>query len=137
MSVNTLFMNARLSVVLLATLLFSISISADDISDQRGELGRINDPVQDAKQAYRNGIKEFVGIDLKGEVLVFGIKGKKEDYIRKHYRIRPINQRWQSFENIEDDPKRFYKLKRYVNRYNLMMLKLIENEQPKKKQYRY
>lgn len=112
-------------------------LMADDITNERGDLGRINDPVQDAKQAHRNGIKEFVGIELANEVLLVGLSASEQEHVRAHYRIRPINQRWASFANVEDDPKRLYKLKRYANRYNLMMMKLIKQDQPKKKQYRY
>ncbi len=119
-------------------LLIPVAVAvADDITNKRGDLGRINDPVQDAKQAHRNGIKEFVGIELETEILLVGLSPSQQEHVRAHYRIRPINQRWESFSNVEDDPKRFYKLKRYANRYNLMMMKLIEQDQPKKRQYRY
>lgn len=126
---------ATFGILLLWALGFSSM--ADIVTDQKGESGRINDPVKDAKRSYNNGVKEFVGIALEDEVLLVGISPDKEAAIRKKYRVRAINKRWESFNNIENDSRRFYKLKRYANRYNLMMLKLIEQEQPKKKQYRY
>ncbi|MBL4797971.1 MAG: hypothetical protein JKY50_11200 [Oleispira sp.] len=115
-----------------------ISVVADEIKDQRGDLGRINDPVQDAKQAYHNGIKEFVGIKLEQELLIPGLKTSQEQKVRKHYIIRPLNQRWLSQSNIEQDPRRLHQLKRYANRYNLTMIKLVEQEQLDQRQrYRY
>jgi hypothetical protein len=113
-------------------------VVADDVKENMGDLGKINDPVQDAKQAYRNGIKEFVGITLKKGVLIPGLKASQEARVREHYMIRSLNHRWQSFDNIEKDPRRLYQLKRYANRYNMMMMKLIEqNELKQQRQYRY
>lgn len=111
---------------------------ADEVKDSIGDLGRINDPVQDAKQAYHNGIKEFVGISLEKGMLVPGLKASQEKTVRKHYRIRSLNRRWQSNINVEEDPRRMNQLKRYANRYNMMMIKLIEqNELKQQRQYRY
>ena len=115
-----------------------ISVIADEIKNQRGDLGKINDPVQDAKQAYHNGIKEFVGIKLEQELLMPGLKTSQKQAVRKYYFIRPLNQRWQTQSNIEQDPRRLHKLKRYANRYNLTMIKLVEQEQLDQRQrYRY
>lgn len=112
--------------------------SADEVKESIGDLGKINDPVQDAKQAYSNGIKEFVGITLEKGVLIPGLKTAQEARVRKSYIVRSLNHRWQSFSNIENDPRRMYQLKRYANRYNMMMMKLIEqNELKKIRQYRY
>lgn len=114
------------------------SALADEIKDQRGDLGKINDPVQDAKQAFRHGIKEFVGIKLEKELLIHGLTTSQEQKVRKHYIIRPLNQYSRSQPNIEQDPRRLHQLKRYANRYNLMMIKLVEQEQLEQKQrYRY
>jgi hypothetical protein len=113
-------------------------VVADEIKESIGDLGKINDPVQDAKQAYSNGIKEFVGITLEKGVLIPGLKTAQEALVRKSYIVRSLNHRWESFANIEDDPRRMYQLKRYANRYNMMMMKLIEqNELKQKRQYRY
>jgi septal ring factor EnvC (AmiA/AmiB activator) len=115
-----------------------ISTFADDIKDSRGDVGKINDPVQDAKQAYQKGIKEFVGIKLEHEMLTPGLKSFQEQKVKNHYRIRPLNKRWQSEPSIEQDPKRLHKLKRYANRYNLTMIRLVEQEELDQKQrYRY
>jgi hypothetical protein len=117
---------------------FVTAVIADEITDQRGGLGKINDPVQDAKQAYHNGIKEFVGIKLEQELLIPGLKSSQEQKVRKHYIIRSLNQRWQTQVNIEQDRRRMYQLKRYANRYNLTMIRLVEKEQlDQKRRYRY
>ena len=118
--------------------LLVVSATADEIKDQRGDLGKINDPVQDAKQAFHNGIKEFVGIKLEKELLIVGLKAAQEQKVRTYYIIRPLNHRWKSQPNIEQDPRRLYQLKRYANRYNLTMIRLVEQEQLEQKQrYRY
>ncbi|OUS40561.1 hypothetical protein A9R00_05370 [Oleispira antarctica] len=118
--------------------LFTLSAVADEIKDSRGDLGRINDPVQDAKQAYHNGIKEFVGIKLDQSLLLPGLKSKQEEMVREQYAIRALNQRWQTYSTIEQDPRRMNQLKRYANRYNLTMIRLIEKEQlEQQRQYRY
>jgi hypothetical protein len=124
--------------IMASVCLLVVSATADEIKDQRGDLGKINAPVQDAKQAFNNGIKEFVGIQLEKELLIVGLKAAQEQKVRTYYIIRPLNQRWKSQPNIEQDPRRLYQLKRYANRYNLTMIRLIEQEQLEQKQrYRY
>lgn len=111
---------------------------ADDVRDQRGDLGKINDPVQDAKQSFNNEIKEFVGIKLEQEMLTPGLKPEQAEFARKYHRIRALNKRWRTEANIEEDPRRMNQLKRYANRYNLTMMKLVEQEQlDQKLRYRY
>lgn len=130
-TVLTLFMGMVLAMPAANTV-------ADEVKDRIGDLGRINDPVQDAKQAYRNGIKEFVGITLEKGMLIPGLKASQEARVREEFVIRSLNQRWQSFANIEDDQRRMNQLKRYANRYNMMMMKLIEqNELKQQRTYRY
>lgn len=116
----------------------TVSVFADEIKNQRGDLGKINDPVKDAKQSFHKGIKEFVGIKLEQEMLTPGLNASQEKTVRKDYRIRPLNKRWQSEPNIEQDPRRMNQLKRYANRYNLTMIRLVEQEQlDQKLRYRY
>ena len=118
--------------------LFTLLAISDEIKDSRGDLGKINDPVQDAKQAYHNGIKEFVAIKLEKSLLLPGLKPEQEKVVRNQYAIRALNQRWQSDMKIEQDPRRMNQLKRYANRYNLMMIKLIKQEElDQQRQYQY
>lgn len=118
--------------------LFTLSAISDEIKDSRGDLGKINDPVQDAKQAYHHGIKEFVAITLEQSLLLPGLKASQEQIVRKQYAIRSLNRRSQTYATIEQDPRRMHQLKRYANRYNLTMIRLVEQEQlDQQRQYRY
>lgn len=95
-------------------------------------------PVLDAKQAFKQGKKEFVGIQLEKEMLLPGLKPIQQQHIRQQYSIRALNRRWKTMINPEQDPKRLYQLKRYANRYNLTMHKLIKQEKLEYvKRYRY
>lgn len=124
--------------VMVSLSLSVIPAAADDVRDHRGDLGKINDPVQDAKQSFNKGTKEFVGIKLEQDMLTPGLKPAQAEFARKHHRIRALNQRWRTEANIEDDPRRMNQLKRYANRYNLTMIKLVEQEQlDQKLRYRY
>ena len=118
--------------------LFTLSAISDEIKESRGDLGKINDPVQDAKQAYHHGIKEFVAITLEQSLLLPGLKAPQEQIVRKQYAIRSLNRRSQTDSTIEQDPRRMNQLKRYANRYNLTMIRLVEQEQlDQQRQYRY
>lgn len=100
--------------------------------------GRLTNPVLDAKQAFQQGKLEFVGIQLTEELLLPGIKPLQQDTIRKNYTIRALNRRWKTLENSEQDPKRLHQLKRYANRYNLTIHKLIKQEKLEHaRRYRY
>lgn len=128
-------------VLIFIVVSLSLSIataSADDVRDHRGDLGKINDPVQDAKQSFHGGTKEFVGIKLEQEMLTPGLKPEQAEVARKQYRVRALNKRWRTEANIEEDPRRMNQLKRYANRYNLTMIRLVEQEQlDQKLRYRY
>lgn len=120
----------HIKYLILSFLLFS-SVSLAQVE-------QINSPVQDAKQAYNQGIIEFVGIQLMDELLVPGIKPDLQQSIRKNYRIRALNRRWKTMAGIEEDPKRLFQLKRYANRYNLTIHKLLKTEKLEQKlRYRY
>lgn len=98
----------------------------------------LTSPVIDAKQAFHNGIKEYVGIQLADELLLPGIKENRQAEIRKKYIIRPLNRRWRTLDNVEQEPRRLYQLKRYANRYNLTIDKLLRAEKLKQqRRYRY
>jgi|MDSY01.1.fsa_nt_gb hypothetical protein len=102
------------------------------------QMEQINSPVQDAKQAYSKGVIEFVGIQLQDELLLPGIKPELQKSIRQNYKIRSINRRWKTRPGIEQDPKRLFQLKRYANRYNLTIHKLLKAEKLEQKlRYRY
>ncbi len=95
-------------------------------------------PVLDAKQAFEQGKKEFVGIQLEKEMLLPGIKPLQRQRIRQQYSVRSLNRRWKTMPNTEQDPKRLYQYKRYANRYNLTMIKLIKQQKLEHVQrYRY
>ena len=132
-SLNTLSLLACMVIGL-----FTGSAISDEIKDSRGDLGKINDPAQDAKQAYHHGIKEFVAITLEQSLLLPGLKSSQEQMVRNQYAIRSLNRRSQTSSTIEQDPRRMHQLKRYANRYNLTMIRLIEQEQlDQQRQYRY
>jgi len=56
-------------------------------------------PVLDAKEAYSRGNSDLVGIQLKEELLLPGIKPKDQERIRKQYSIRPLNRHWRTLKN--------------------------------------
>ncbi len=99
---------------------------------------RLESPVLDAKQAYHKGIIEFVGIQLEQELLLPGVKAEEQGRIRKNYPIRPLNQHWKTLVNSEQNPRRLYQFKRYANRYNLTINRLIKAEKLEQaRRYRY
>lgn len=107
-------------------------------SASHAQIEQISSPVQDAQRAYSKGIIEFVGIQLQDELLVPGIKPELQQSIRQNYKIRSINRRWKTRPGIEQDPQRLFQLKRYANRYNLTIHKLLKAERLEQKlRYRY
>jgi len=119
----------------LLKVIFLFTIFAPNLQAQSDAIAN---PVLDAKQAFHQGIKEFVGVQLAKEMLLPGIKAHRQTEIRKQYSIRPLNRNWRTLGNIEQNPKRLYQLKRYANRYNLTIDRLIKQEKLEQKQrYRY
>lgn len=113
---------------------FSVVANADYSS----EFQLIASPVQDAREAYQQGVKEFVSIELSQQTLIPGLKQKQQQYVKQRYRLRPLNRRWKTFANVEDDKMRLRELIHYANRFNITLWQLIEAEQNKpKRQYRY
>lgn len=102
----------------------------------------LTSPVLDAKEAFKKGNKDLVGIQLADSILLPGIKADKQKSIRKQHRIHILN-RYQklsknSREGSKENSRALYKFKRYANRYNLTIMKLIKAERIEKKtRYRY
>ncbi len=116
-------------------MLASTSIQAFEIALNNNA---IVSPVLDAKKAFSRGNTDLVGIQLKDRLLIPGIKANQQERIRKEHRIRPLNRHWRTLENLEQDTRELYKLKRYANRYNLTIMKLMQSEKLEQKtRYRY
>lgn len=122
---------------ILMTLLMAVlclPVQAREIS----EFELIKSPSQDARELYQKGIREFVGIDFKDQILTPGLKGQQRTIAENQYKIRPLNKRWKTFANIEHDKERMHDLRIYANRFNITMWRLIEAENNKPKRiYRY
>ena len=113
----------------------------DDNSSQR-----LTSPVLDAKEAYAQGDTRFLAIKLTGgQVLLPGVEVQEAEGIRNQYGIRQLNAHPLSDPGLAPEQKirtdalrQFYKLKRYANRYNLILLKLIKAEKlEQQRRYRY
>jgi hypothetical protein len=121
-------------------LLASLQASAFEIALNKHAL---TSPVLDAKAAYSRGNKNLVGIKVAEDVLLPGIKPERQASIRKQYRIRILNRHRRALKNTEEnssdkDIRELYKLKRYANRYNLTIMKLIKAEKLEQQgRYRY
>ena len=94
-------------------------------------------PTEDAKAAYQAGNIEFVGIQLEQELLLPGLEPAQREIVLRKYQTRALNTRWKTFKNIEQQPKRLQRIKRYAIRYNLMMWKLSHSPQSDRFKYRY
>lgn len=115
-------------------LLFSLRSMALEVEFNHGLVS----PVLDAKHAYEQGDSDLVGIQLKEELLLPGIKAKDQERVRKHHRIRPLNRYWRTLNNVDQGSREFYSLQRYANRYNLTMMKLIKSKKlEQQRRYRY
>ena len=95
-------------------------------------------PVLDAKQAYSEGNLDLVGIQLDDGVILPGIKQEEQAKTRKQHSVRPLNRHWRTLKNAGRDSRELYSLKRYANRYNLTMMKLIKSKKlEQQRRYRY
>jgi hypothetical protein len=120
---------------ILLALLFSYQASAFDIAINSNAFAS---PVLDAKEAYRRGNSDLVGIQVEEGLLLPGIKEKQQERVRKEHRIQPLNRRWRTLKNNDKATREFYNLKRYANRYNLTIMKLIKAEKVEQNsRYRY
>ena len=98
----------------------------------------IQAPVQDAQTAFEQGVLEFVGIQLQKELRTPGLKPQQRKVVDETYRIRPLNRRWKTFSNVEQDRSKMRDLTLYANRFNIKMWQLIERQQRQAtRQYRY
>ena len=106
----------------------------------------LTSPVLDAKEAYGRGNTEWVGIKLAEGFLLPGIKPERQEPMRKRYGVRTLNR--QPFKDpkqavndksmSQQDIRQLYKLKRYANRYNLTIMKLIKAEKlEQQRRYQY
>lgn len=86
-------------------------------------------PVQDARDTFGAGQYEFVGIQLADGVELPGLKDTEADKVRREYRIRPLNKRWETFANVEDDPAKLARLRQYALRFNLTMWRLLQKKE--------
>jgi len=103
----------------------------------------LTSPVLDAKEAYARGNTDLVGIKLDKGLLLPGIKTEQQESIRKQHRVRALNRKAlkdlkQAQEMNKQDIRQLYKLKRYANRYNLTIMKLMKAEKlEQQRRYRY
>jgi hypothetical protein len=95
-------------------------------------------PVLDAKKAHGQGNSDLVGILLSGKLTLPGIKPENQKRVREQHRIRSLNRYLPSPRNPEQDIRALYNLKRYANRYNLMIMKLDKSKKlEQNSRYRY
>ncbi|MFC3679907.1 hypothetical protein [Bacterioplanoides pacificum] len=94
-------------------------------------------PADDARLHYQQGQIAFVGIQLAEELEIPGLKPAQQDVVRQQYEIRPLNRRWKTFANIEQQADELGRLRSYAVRYNLMMWKLDRSPKSDRFKYRY
>lgn len=107
-------------------LLALLAVSAVFAGDDQNLLAY---PVQDARDTFRSGQYEFVGIQLADGVELPGLKDAEAQTVRRDYRIRPLNKRWETFANVEDDPAKLLRLRQYALRFNLTMWRLLQKKE--------
>ncbi|MCT7360967.1 MAG: hypothetical protein COB09_14760 [Thalassobium sp.] len=107
-------------------LLALLAVSAAFAGDDQNLLAY---PVQDARDTFRSGQYEFVGIQLADGVELPGLKDAEAQTVRRDYRIRPLNKRWETFANVEDDPAKLLRLRQYALRFNLTMWRLLQKKE--------
>ncbi|MCH2040018.1 MAG: hypothetical protein MK185_05250 [Saccharospirillaceae bacterium] len=116
-------------LLICCSLLLSLPVAAMD--------EELVNPTEDAKVAYQSGNTEYVAIALQNELEIPGLKAWQLEVVKRDYKTRSLNRRWKTFDNIEQQPKRYRRIKRYAIRYNLMMWKLTETAQSPRFKYRY
>ncbi len=118
------------SILIILILFISAQVAAVEIA--RNKQG-LTSPVLDAKEAYRRGNKDLLGIKLSDGLLLPGIKAERQESIQKQHRIRILNRHGPELNDLDpqadkQDMRELHKLKRYANRYNLTIMKLIKVE---------
>lgn len=104
------------------------------------QAGRIelNSPVIDARENFEKGNIEFVGMQWQGQLLLPGIAEDKLEKVKSNSSINILNKDWVNTGDTDYVPGKEHQVKRYVNRYNLMMEKLIKADEVKKsRRYQY
>lgn len=99
--------------------------------------GELAYPLDDAKSSFNDGLSEFVGIELKDEILIPGLSAEQQDVAVTRYKVRILNKRWKTFKNIEERPKDMKRMGQYATLYNLMLWKLVNGPKPDQFKYRY
>lgn len=95
-------------------------------------------PVDDAKSAFRTGNYEFVGIELADKVELPGLDDSQVATVQAQYRIRLMNKRWKTFDQIEDKPEELLRLRQYGLRFNLTLWRLLQTKKMEDaRRYRY
>lgn len=102
------------------TMLFFV-LSSGMYSVQADESIGLEFPVEDARAAAQQRRFEFAGIDLAEGIELTGLTEQQSDTVRSKYKIRLLNQRWQSYTNIEDKPDQLVRMRGYATRYNRTM----------------
>jgi hypothetical protein len=101
-----------------------LNVCADSVVT---DVSRFAYPVQDAKDAFKREQYAFVGIQLHDVLETPGVTAREVEFWTSQP-VEPLNTRWQSFANIEDDRSALLRLRQYANRYNLMMLTLLKEK---------
>lgn len=98
----------------------------------------LDSPVIDAKQNYKKGNVEFAGMQWEGKLLLPGVAAERQTLVREKYSINVLNRTWERVGDTDYIKGKEHQVKRYANRYNLMMEKLIkEDKLEKARRYRY
>lgn len=127
-------MRKSLPMFVILCLLFSFPSIALEVALNNGLVS----PALDAKQAYSKGNLDLVGIQLADGIILPGIRPEQEKKVRKRHRIRALNRHFRTLSGAAQDARELYSLKRYANRYNLTMMKLIKSKKLEQQQrYRY
>lgn len=116
--------------------LFVFSVSVQSVAQDNDAL--LVDPVMDARTQFSANTFEFVSLVLADGVEMPGLNAHQQERVLAQYSVRPLNRRWQTFANIDDDRMRLLNYQRYANRYNRMMWQLVmqhEQEQIRRQQY--
>lgn len=128
-------MRKSIPMFVILLLLCSVPALAFDVAINSNALAS---PVLDAKNAHSRGNSDLVGILLAGKLTLPGVKLEDQKRVRKQYRIRSLNRYLPSRRKPEQDARALYNLKRYANRYNLMIMKLDKSKKlEQKSRYRY
>ena len=95
-------------------------------------------PVEDARKALAEYRFVFVGIALADGVDLPGLDADQKQVVVDNYKVRLLNQRWESYTNIEERIPEFERMKAYGLRYNLAMWQGLRRQEIEQfNRYRY